>query len=43
MAKGRAFSILLLKEEFDATSALKDDNDANVSPDGAALCVLDAP
>jgi uncharacterized protein (TIGR04141 family) len=47
MAKSRSFSIFLLKEEFDATSALKDDNvlsanfDASALPPGAELFVLD--
>jgi uncharacterized protein (TIGR04141 family) len=48
MAKSRAFSIYLLKEGFDASSALKDDNDLDDSfeaqqlPPNAALYVLDS-
>lgn len=48
MAKSRSFSIYLLKEGFDATNALRDDNylDDNVAatglPEGAKLFVLDS-
>lgn len=48
MAKSRTFSIYLLKEGVDATSALKDDNnleedfEASQLPDGATLYVLDS-
>ncbi|WP_158633081.1 DUF6119 family protein [Amycolatopsis sp. WAC 01376] len=49
MARSRAFSIFLLKDGFDATTALKDDNPliesvpASNLPVGATLFVLDGP
>jgi uncharacterized protein (TIGR04141 family) len=49
MAKSHSFSIFLMKEGFDATNALKDDNilssdfDASALPVDAELFVLDAP
>ncbi|WPO43118.1 DUF6119 family protein [Tardiphaga sp. 42S5] len=49
MTKSRSFSIFLLKENFNAGNALKDDNvlrsdfDAAALPAGAELFVLDAP
>ena len=47
MARSRAFSILLLKDGYDSTTALKDDNTliesvpASNLPPGATLFVLD--
>jgi uncharacterized protein (TIGR04141 family) len=47
MAKTRSFSIFLLKEDFDASNALKEDNDLRSDfvgdslPEGAILFVLD--
>lgn len=49
MTKTRSFSIFLLKESFDSTNALEDDNDLESGvagdklPEGAVLYVLDNP
>ncbi|MDO8876200.1 MAG: TIGR04141 family sporadically distributed protein [Pseudolabrys sp.] len=49
MSKSRSFSIYLLKKDFDATNALKDDHrlddqvEAEGLPEGASLFVLDSP
>lgn len=49
MTKTRSFSIFLLKDGFDATNALKEDNTLHTDvvgdnlPEGAVLFVLDNP